>query len=109
MVRFLWGRWKEAVDDCSTALQIDPKYVKSYHRRALAFQNLNSLDEAHKDLKEALELDPYNKTIKNDLIAVEKLLPNLVRIIKFFSVHVLLMHVLSAQSVCFCVENCNTN
>ena len=44
-------RWKEASIDCDGALNLDPKNIKAYWRRALAKQQLNNFkgaQEGHK-------------------------------------------------------------
>lgn len=69
-----YRRYKEAETDCTTALQIDPQYVKAYHRRALALKELNQLKEAHENLIKALELEPNNTRIKQDKFKLEKVM-----------------------------------
>jgi len=46
------------IDDCSQALELDHRYVKAYLRRAKAFEKLDKLEEAVKDLDEVLKIDP---------------------------------------------------
>lgn len=65
-------RFKEAETDCTTALQLDPEYVKAYHRRGLALKELNQLNEAHENFKKALDLDPKNACINKDLLKLER-------------------------------------
>lgn len=47
-----------AVDDCSKAVELDPKYVRAYLRRAKLYKELNKLDECLADYKKVLEIDP---------------------------------------------------
>lgn len=65
-------RFKEAETDCTTALQLDPEYVKAYHRRGLALKELNQLNEAQENFKKALDLEPKNTFVQKDLLKLEK-------------------------------------
>jgi len=53
-------RFKEAVADCTKALDIDPNYLKVLIRRASAYEELEMLEEAYEDYKHILQLDPNN-------------------------------------------------
>ncbi|OQR91889.1 Mitochondrial Protein Translocase (MPT) Family [Achlya hypogyna] len=55
---FHLGRQEECIDDCSVAIELSPKYVKAYLRRAQAYEKLDKLEEALKDVKSVLEIDP---------------------------------------------------
>ncbi|KAK7582459.1 hypothetical protein V9T40_013904 [Parthenolecanium corni] len=65
-------KFKEAETDCTTALQLDPEYVKAYHRRGLALKELNQLKEALENFQKALDLDPKNACINKDFMKLEK-------------------------------------
>lgn len=52
---------KEAVEDCSKAIELNPTYVKALLRRAQAQESLEKLDEAFEDYKKILEIDPSHK------------------------------------------------
>ncbi|DAZ98603.1 TPA: hypothetical protein N0F65_001022 [Lagenidium giganteum] len=52
------GRAEEAVDDCSQAIDLSPKYVKALTRRAEAYEKLDRLEEALKDYDAVLAIDP---------------------------------------------------
>eukprot|EP00968_Pinguiococcus_pyrenoidosus_P026201 scaffold7060_cov280-Pinguiococcus_pyrenoidosus.AAC.6 len=49
-----------AVSDCSKALELKPAYLKALLRRAAAEEKLDNLEDALRDYKEALKLDPTN-------------------------------------------------
>ena len=51
---------KEAISDCSEALQLNPSYLKAWVRRAMLYEKCDKLDEAFSDFKKVLELDPAN-------------------------------------------------
>lgn len=56
------------------ALELDPKYVKAYYRRALC--NLQTLKPqvAVKDFKKVLELDSKNNTARQQLTETQKMI-----------------------------------
>lgn len=63
-----------AIQDCRTALALDPKYSKAYGRMGLALSCQNRYDQAVEAYKKALELDPKQESYKNNLkIAEDKL------------------------------------
>jgi Tfp pilus assembly protein PilF len=47
-------------------MQLDPSYVKAWHRRATARKQLGQLLEAAADYEEALRLEPSNTTVQAD-------------------------------------------
>ncbi len=65
-------RFAAAEIDCSTAISIDPTYVKAYARRASARLSLSKLQDAKKDFERVLQLEPTNKGATAELNKVEK-------------------------------------
>ncbi|XP_065830347.1 RNA polymerase II-associated protein 3-like isoform X2 [Oscarella lobularis] len=65
-------RYVEAEVDCSTAIDLDPTYVKPFARRASARLALGNKDGAKQDFREVLKLDPDNKLAKAELKKIEK-------------------------------------
>ena len=61
------GNYVDASENCTRALEIDPKNVKGLFRRAQAFNKLGDSDRAQMDLVMALELEPNNKTVMKTL------------------------------------------
>ena len=53
-------------------LSLDASSVKAYYRRAKAWADLGEWQEAQKDLKAALELEPENKALKTELARTTK-------------------------------------
>ncbi|XP_035780438.1 tetratricopeptide repeat protein 1-like [Anopheles albimanus] len=49
-----------AIDDCTKALEYNPKYVKALLRRANLYEETDKLDESLEDFRKVLELDPGN-------------------------------------------------
>ena len=58
------ARVTEASRACSSAIEIDPSYIKAYMRRSGALEQLDDLDHALEDAKKVLELDPSNAWAK---------------------------------------------
>ncbi|KAH9475329.1 putative mitochondrial import receptor subunit tom70 [Psilocybe cubensis] len=60
------------VEDCDSALKLDPKYIKALNRRAMALEGLGRLEESLRDFTSATILDRFqNQTTAN---AVERVL-----------------------------------
>lgn len=53
-------RKKDAIKDCSKAIELHDVYTKAILRRATLHQETEQLDEALKDFQRVLELDPSN-------------------------------------------------
>lgn len=58
----------DACRSCDDALALDPKNEKGLFRRGMANLNLQNFDEALRDFKAVLEVDPDNKAAKNQLV-----------------------------------------
>jgi tetratricopeptide (TPR) repeat protein len=72
MVCFKQDKHKLSRDVANKALAVDPNNVKALYRRAVANRKLGDLDEARKDLKEALKQDPENVAVKKELALVKR-------------------------------------
>ncbi|NXF63979.1 TOM34 protein, partial [Ciccaba nigrolineata] len=53
-------QYKEAVQDCSEALRLDPKNVKALYRRAQALKELKDYKSSIADIKSLLKTEPKN-------------------------------------------------
>ncbi|NWY54751.1 TOM34 protein, partial [Chionis minor] len=53
-------QYKEAVQDCTEALRLDPKNVKALYRRAQAFKELKDYKSSIADVKSLLKTEPKN-------------------------------------------------
>lgn len=53
-----------AIDDCTKAIEHNPKYLKALLRRATLYEEADKLDESLEDFKKILELDPANVEAK---------------------------------------------
>lgn len=66
------GRDQEVVEDCSVALKLKSGYAKALMRRAQASERLDKLEDALKDYKEVLALDPGNRVVRAKMPGLEK-------------------------------------
>eukprot|EP00798_Chlamydomonas_sp_ICE-L_P019061 gene19061-25665_t len=62
-----------AVHHCSSALELDPTYVKAIMRRITAYEELDDLDKALADAQRVVELDQDNKWAKGVIARLEPL------------------------------------
>ncbi|XP_076447781.1 RNA polymerase II-associated protein 3-like [Babylonia areolata] len=58
--------------DCSTAIMLDPLYVKAYLRRAAARVGLQHLAPALEDYERVLQLEPNNKQAQTEVDRLKK-------------------------------------
>lgn len=60
-----------AIQDCRTALALEPNYSKAYGRMGLALSCQNRYEQAVEAYKKALELEPNQESYKNNLKIAE--------------------------------------
>lgn len=60
-----------AIDDCTKAIEHNPKYLKALLRRATLYEEADKLDESMEDFKKILELDPANVEAKAAQVRLE--------------------------------------
>eukprot|EP00727_Mastigamoeba_balamuthi_P000026 m51a1_g1002 hypothetical protein (259) ;mRNA; r:579610-581248 len=53
-----YQNWSKMLEDCNSALELDPKSLKALLRRGMAYEGLEKYQLAINDFKSALELDP---------------------------------------------------
>jgi peptidyl-prolyl isomerase D len=63
--QLIYGNNLNVIENCTSALEIDRKYVKALYRRGSAYANLNDYELAIKDLELANEIKPNEKNIEN--------------------------------------------
>lgn len=69
-------RYDEAIEDCLKSIEIDPNYSKAYSRLGSAyFAKGNYNDALNKGYLKALQLDPANNTVRENIqVTVQKLM-----------------------------------
>ena len=60
-------RYKDALEKCNKALEIDGAHQKARFRRAQALAARDDYDEAEMDLKKLIDMDPKNVDARNEL------------------------------------------
>lgn len=63
--------YKEAAIDCSSAIDIDGAYLKAWHRRSKAYEGLDDVDHAMKDVEKILELNPDDTVARKSLARLQ--------------------------------------
>ncbi|XP_031485925.1 uncharacterized protein LOC116254590 isoform X1 [Nymphaea colorata] len=58
------GKFQEAENDCTEALNLDDRYVKAYSRRATARKELGKYQASIEDSEFALRLEPENQELR---------------------------------------------
>jgi len=64
--------YKEVINHCNKALEIDFANVKAYFRRATAYLELDEWIESERDFEQVLALDPENKEGKKEFARLKK-------------------------------------
>ncbi|KAA8535402.1 hypothetical protein F0562_030405 [Nyssa sinensis] len=67
------GQYKDAITECSKALELNPKYLKALLRRGEAHEKLENFEEAIADMKKILELDESNVQARRTISHLEPL------------------------------------
>ncbi|CAF1549126.1 unnamed protein product [Adineta steineri] len=65
--QLIYGNNLNVIENCSSALEINSKYVKALYRRGSAYGNLNDFELALKDLQLANQIEPNDKKIEDQL------------------------------------------
>lgn len=70
--------FKECIDDCNSATELDNKAVKAYYRRMQAHEQMENgdLKAALKDCETILKLEPKNVDAQRSLDRIRKLVPS---------------------------------
>ena len=88
------------IKDCNEALKLDASRAKCYYRRAAAREQQDALEEAFKDLKICVQLEPTNKTAVNAARRVKEKLTQKLKKEKAFATPAERL----ALQICQCVE-----
>lgn len=71
-------KWSSVKDDCSSALDLNPRYVKALHRRARAYEHLKELENCLEDITATCILEGFQN--RNALHLADRILKELGRI-----------------------------
>ncbi|KAG8348131.1 putative TPR-repeat-containing chaperone protein DNAJ [Trypanosoma vivax] len=66
------GKYREGVEDCTKAIQLDSEFSKAYARRARCLQLLNEFFAAVRDFKLAIKYDPCDHELVRELRLCEQ-------------------------------------
>ncbi|KAG5493977.1 hypothetical protein JKF63_01810 [Porcisia hertigi] len=66
------GRYREGVEDCTKALQIDKEFYKAYARRARCHEHLGDYFAAVRDFRKATEYDTTDRELARELKVAEQ-------------------------------------
>eukprot|EP00928_Gymnodinium_smaydae_P036297 TRINITY_DN25389_c0_g3_i1.p1 TRINITY_DN25389_c0_g3~~TRINITY_DN25389_c0_g3_i1.p1 ORF type:complete len:559 (-),score=133.76 TRINITY_DN25389_c0_g3_i1:268-1830(-) len=64
--------WDEVLTQCRLALEINPRSVKAYFRRGIAYLNRDQFDLARDALESAYEIEPHNPDVRNTWNQLQK-------------------------------------
>jgi len=67
------NRYEDAINDCEIAILLNPKYTKAFIRRMTAYEQTEQTEEALRDAKAALELNPGNGEIHRHVKRLQKI------------------------------------
>eukprot|EP00440_Ansanella_granifera_P050148 gb/GFBE01054351.1/.p1 GENE.gb/GFBE01054351.1/~~gb/GFBE01054351.1/.p1 ORF type:complete len:394 (+),score=144.74 gb/GFBE01054351.1/:1-1182(+) len=62
MVRLNLNKVEDALKDSNKCIELDPKFIKAYHRKAQALVRMSEWDDAIKAAEEGKKLEPDNKS-----------------------------------------------
>lgn len=68
-------KWQSVADDCTQALELNPKYTKALARRARAFENLDQFESCLEDITAVAILEGFQN--QNSLIFADRILKSI--------------------------------
>lgn len=66
-------KYEKVIEDCDKALEVVPTDPKALFRRSQALESLERFEEAYRDAREVLKVDPSNKSIQPVLERLHKI------------------------------------
>merc|ERR1712066_969630 len=72
MVRLNLNKIEDSLKDANKCIELDPKFVKAYHRKGQALLRLNEFDDAIAAANEGAALEPDNKAFGEVIAQAEK-------------------------------------
>jgi tetratricopeptide (TPR) repeat protein len=72
MANLRMQRYASTICDATRCLELDPNYLKAFHRRGKAYLARKEYTNAIKDFQIILEKEPENRDINNDLMTARE-------------------------------------
>mmetsp|Transcript_39853 Transcript_39853/g.96171 ORF Transcript_39853/g.96171 Transcript_39853/m.96171 type:complete len:336 (+) Transcript_39853:134-1141(+) len=66
-------RYDSCIKDCDVSILLNPMYTKAYVRRSAAYEKTERTEDALRDMKHALQLDPSNVTVRKAVSRLQKI------------------------------------
>ncbi len=66
-------RYDDAINDSDISILLQPKYTKAFVRRSTAHEKSDNTEEALRDAKTALEMEPSNVTVRKNVTRLQKI------------------------------------
>lgn len=66
-------RYEDAIKDCDVSVLLNAKYSKAFVRRSSAYEKSENTEDALRDAKKALELEPANATLRKTVNRLQKI------------------------------------
>lgn len=66
-------RYEDAIKDCDVSILLDPKYTKALVRRSAAYEKTDNTEDALRDAKKALEMEPSNAALRKSVARLQKI------------------------------------
>jgi len=66
-------RYEDAIKDCDVSILVNPKYTKALVRRSAAYEKSDNTEDALRDAKSALELEPSNASLRTSVARLQKI------------------------------------
>lgn len=70
MAWYRLGEYNRAIDDFSQSIKIDPKYIKAFYNRGLAWEKAGNLDNALLDFRYFAQADPSHSEVQKAIARV---------------------------------------
>lgn len=64
-------KWKQVIEKATKALELEHNNIKALFRRGQAYYKVSDFDAAHADVKKALELDPSNTALQQEITRIK--------------------------------------
>lgn len=66
--------WKAVIEDCTTAIEINPTYTKAFLRRAAAYEGMEKFKKALEDYQHVMQMEPGTKIASEGLMRCKQVI-----------------------------------